>query len=692
MTQDALALSMRLFDLRAPKSLTDAQRRKIVVSFAVGLAGNALPVSYLTDNVWRFDSYITSENLAESQRKINWRIRVSDGCLTDPKYEVLLANAQDFIWSLFADPVEGRDRPTHSTLVAKVTAMKPLLRWMLKKGITRFRDLAGHTMDYLPAARKNERRVGVAADDTVLARLAILEQLYHQREKLNDALQRHPWPHESSFTLAGIRETGALRKNKIQALPDAIADEVGTKALAYVQQHADRILEQFKNVTLVGEDAWNEITGRDLTEKTKRKVKAKFRSEAAREAGFEGTHALNSEMIRLRTACYIVIDLFSGIRDSELMSIGGDCIAHRRSKDDTMDTIWLHGTIYKNGERVHAWQVSESVELAVEVITSLTAPLRARLRAELAELEGIIPLSIAKGGIKQLARYQKVKRQQDKLFLAVSAAKCNQVAVISGASMSVNLKTFCVDLGVHGEDGEPLFLKSSDFRPTYARMVARSEMGDLLTLRDHLGHRSVSTTIGYCGNAADSYEADTELMQMIVVAKQDRQQEIMGDILTSEKPLANGRHFLSAWRDVVRTAKNKEELIAQFSGALTLNGTGHSWCVGAVGSKSCGGFCVLEAKMCPDCYYGIITAEHRPIWEGIREQQQEALALGDLGIPGIARAKEILDVALKVLNRLDGKPDAVPIRFIHYGEIGQPRVAAQLTVVAESPAKKRTKA
>lgn len=685
MSKDALALSMPLFDLRPPKLLTPAQRRTTPISFDIGPDGKPFPVSFLADHEWKFHPYITADNRKDNEKKINWRIKLPDGHLTDPKHAALLEASQDFIWSLFADPVDGQERLTHQTLVSKVMVLNPLLRWMVKQGFTRFADLAGHTMDYVPAARKNERKKGAAVDETVAVRLIALEQLYHQRDKLRDALPRHPWPHDSTYALAGVRRRGALRKNKTGALPDAVADEVGSKALAYVQQHAERILAQFERMTAAGDETWREMADSDLAARSKRTEKTKSRTAAAREAGFEGTRALIAEMIRLRTACYIVIDLFSGVRDSELLGIGTECMAHRRSKDDTMDTIWLHGEIIKGGRRPKAWQVTESVELAVMVVTRLSAPLRARLSLELAELKSQIPLSIAKGRDKLVARYNKVKRQQDKLFLAVSTNKSNEVAVMSSATMRSHLKSFCADMGIRGEAGEPLSLKSSAFRPTYARMVARSELGDILTLRDHFGHRSIGTTLGYCGNAADSYEVDTELMQMVVVAKQERQEEIMGDLLTADKPLANGGHFLNAWRDAVRTAKNKEELIAQFSGALTLNGTGHSWCVGAANSRSCGGFCVMEAKQCPECYYGIISEEHRPIWQGIKEQQEEALALGDLGIPGIARAKEIRDVAIKVLDRLDGKSDPAPIWFAHYGEIGKPKVVTQLTVIAGAP-------
>lgn len=95
--------------------------------------------------------------------------------------------------------------------------------------------------------------------------------------------------------------------------------------------------------------------------------------------------------------------------------------------------------------------------------------------------------------------------------------------------------------------------------------------------------------------------------------------------------------------------------MAEYAGSITLNGTGHSWCVGNARGTGCGGLCVFEAPMCVDCRYGIIGPEHRPVWEGIRDQQLEVLALNDVGESGRARARRILDAAQTVLKRLDGE-------------------------------------
>ena len=165
-------------------------------------------------------------------------------------------------------------------------------------------------------------------------------------------------------------------------------------------------------------------------------------------------------------------------------------------------------------------------------------------------------------------------------------------------------------------------------------------------------------TVYYADGGADGYEADTELLEMIIQEKTACQSEIMGGYLNSDTPLANGGHWLKDWRASVRTAVNKEELIKEYAGTISLNGTGHSWCVGNSKGTGCGGLCVFEAQMCVDCHYGIIGPEHRPVWLGIREQQQEALALDDMGPGGLARAQQILEYADKVLRRLDG--EAVP--------------------------------
>ena len=643
-------MSLHLLDLRPIKGFCAADKANLPVSIAIQPSGSSLVVSRYADEVWDFYPYIPQENLPPVHKKIDWRLLLPDGRrLTDPEHVSLLDSSKEFIWSLFADPVEGRKRPSMLTLRNKVNDLKPLLRWMVSQGMPRFADLAERTLDYVPLAKIGENGKAVVAG-TVMHRLVVVEDLYLQRDKLHNSLPVHPWPHESAAFLAGRKRGGDHCKPMTEVIPDTVACRLAEVALDYIRNRSTRIL-----ATL---DAARDAAEEKAASGTRKQAESKARSATARAAGFKGSDDLTKEGKYLRTACYIVIDMFSGIRDSEMLSIAENCIAPDTSRDGSTNILWLHGTIYKTGIRQHRWLVPTVVEKAVNVLTRLTATLRESLSLEEAEIEARIGQSLGKERGLLVKRLNTARKHSGKLFLSPGAAGGNGIAVISGTSMNSELKRFCAAFGILGDDGHPYPLHAHQFRRTYAKFIARSELGDLLTLRDHFGHWSIDMTAYYADGGADGYEVDTELLEMIAQEKLERQSEIIGGYLDSDAPLANGAHWLKDWRTSVRTAANKEELIKEYAGTITLNGTGHSWCIGNARGTGCGGLCVFEAQLCVECNYGIIGSEHRPVWEGIRVQQREALVLDDMGPGGRARAQTILNYAEKVLRRLDGQEAA----------------------------------
>jgi integrase len=642
-------MSLNMLDLRSIKGIPTTEKAQWVVSVTSLPDGTPLVISRWGDFIWDWYPYIPQANVSPNQKRIDWRIALPDGrLLTDPEHANLLESTKNFLWSLFVDPVEGRKRPLFMTLCRKSMDIRPLLRWMVEQGLTRFEQLDGRTLDYVPVAKVREAGKSVAAHTAIL-RLQTVEDLYLQRHKLHDAPHSHPWPHESIGLLAGERQGGEYRKPKTDFIPDAVASRLCEVALDYVQNRSERLLATRTVVEIAAEGQATKGLGNASQHNAG--------TAAVRELGYDGRGQLNAELIRLRTACYIVIDMFSGARNSEITSLSDKCLAPGKSKDGSTDVLWLHGTIYKTGIRPHRWMVPPVVGEAVTVLSQLTAPLRLMLCAEEVEIEAQIGSAIAKQRAKLAKRLDSVRKQKTKLFLGHGKSG-GGIAVLACGVMNVYLRQFSADFGILGDDNQPYPLHSHQFRRTYAHFVARSELGDLLVLRDHFGHWSIDMTTFYCDGGADEYEVDTELLEMVTEAKTVRQTEIMTGYLDSDTPLANGDHWLKGWRSSVRTAANKEALIAEYAGTITLNGTGHSWCVGNARGTGCGGLCVFEAKMCVDCNYGIIGQEHRIVWIGIRDQQSEALALDDMGPSGRARAQEIFEYAETVLNRLDGQEAA----------------------------------
>lgn len=643
-------MSLHHLDLRPVAGITPADKPRWPVSIAVLPDGQPLVVSRWADDIWDWYPYITQENKSEHMKRIDWRIALPDGrLLTDPEHAGLLEATKDFIWSLFVEPVEGRKRLLMQTLIRRVDLLKLLLRWMVANCVTRFADLAGRTLDYVPTA-KHDSNGKPLAKSTAALYLQILEDLYHQRGKIRDALHTHPWPDETAISLAGLKKGGVHRKPKTEIIPDTIAASLAAVALDYVQARSPSILAAMQSVQAVVQAKRDDGCVDNTLSMT--------RTRTARTVGYDGSTSLTADVVRLRTACYIVIDLFSGIRDSEVMSLAENCIVPGRAADDSVDVLWLHGTIYKTGLRPKRWLVPPVVESAVTVLTKLFAPLREQLHKEEAELVARIGSAIAKERARLVKRLHTVRAHKNKLFLTTVGNRGDGINVLSGFTMRVALRDFCADHGILGPDGRPYPLHAHQFRRTYAHFIARSELGDLLVLRDHFGHWSIDMTTYYADGGSDEYESDAELLEMIGAEKGMRQTKIMTGYLDSDAPLANGNHWLSDWRASVRTAANKEELIREYADTITLNGTGHSWCIGNAKGTGCGGLCVFEAQLCVDCNYGIIGQEHRPVWEGIRDQQREALAFDDMGPGGRARAKQIHDYAEKVLRRLDGQEAA----------------------------------
>ncbi len=609
--------------------------------------GSTIVVSWFEDTIWDFFPYLPQENLKSSEKRINWAIKLDEQRkLTDPDLAPLLISAKRFLWSLLSHPIAGR-RASHATVLAKAELLSHLLRWMVQNDLKQFKQLNGRTLEYVVAARLRYGAQGYVSKSTHHYRLHILEYLYAQRLNLVDSLTEHPWPLESSLSLSGQRRGGNERTPSTKVIPDDIARNLIAAASDYVFKKSQKLIKAVR--------AGERFAELDLVKQRRTDLKTEY----ARAEGYRGWQDLRSELISLRTACYILIGIFSGLRDSEILSLTDGCIHQDRSSDENTPLFWLHGTVYKMGTREKRWLVPSPVCDAIEILTQLSTGLRNRLSQEKVELEEQLshcsPSHAAE--IQNLSkRLHRARMQQKKLFLSVANRFGNEISVISGAQIGRDLKIFCAENGIH-LDGRPYPLHAHQLRRTYARFVARAELGDLLTLKEHLGHWSLDMTVYYADGASDSFENDTELLDMINHEKADRHLEIVRTYLDSDEPLAGGAKWLSQWRRTVRTAQNKEELVKQYAATISLSGTGHSWCAGNAKGARCGGLCTFQAQTCVDCHFGIIGPEHQAIWEGIRDQQLEVLALDDVGPGGGIRANEILEQAEKVLRRLNRNYD-----------------------------------
>jgi len=624
--------------LIAPASIRDLpldEKLRWPVSIALTPGGEQLVVSRYGDVVWDFWPYLPHENRNDSQKKIQWSMDLGNGTqLTDPENALLLRSCKDYIWAYFAEPLEGRKRPSMFTVIKQFTRpMTTLVKWMVSRGFTQFRQIDGHAMEYVAHARTGVKMM------TAWERLALLEKLYFQREKLADALHEHPWPFDSAASLSGLSSSRDRYKPKTLLIPDKVFRKLGMVAIDYVENQASRILD-----------------ARDRLAQCDDKYKAVYLPELggyqrdvtlrAQSLGYSTAREHSRELFNLKTACYIVIAMFSGIRDSELLSISVNCIVHGQVHDG-VELKWLCGTIYKTGVRPKKWVVPPIVETAVKVMERSSEPLRSLLSYEEQKLIALPVRSSA-----QTKRLQAVHTQKDKLFLGIDRCAGNRIAV--ACTSTDQLKKFCQRHEITDDDGQPWPLASHQFRRTFAYNYAKNQMGDLLYLKEHFGHFGIDMTMLYADAGTDEYEADTDLVRMIAEAKHERHVEILSNIVESDGAVATGSAWVGEWRRTIRTAPNKEHLIEELADTLSLSGTGHSWCAGSAKGTGCGSRCMFEPDMCVDCNWAIISGEHLPVWQEIARQQEIVMACEDIGVPGKVRAQRILSKARETIAKLEG--------------------------------------
>lgn len=628
-------ISTPLIALTSIRDLSLDEKLRWPVSVALTPDGGQMIVSRYCDDVWDFWPYLPHENKSNTDKKIVWSIDLGNGTrLTDPENATLLRSCKDFMWSYFAEPVEGRKRPGMTTVVNIVKSpMRILLRWMTNLGYTQFRQVDGHTMQYVPHAR-----AGVSVK-SARERLVLLETLHLQREKLADALQVHPWPFDTAANLSGVSSSPDRYKPTTPIIPDQVFRKLGMVAIDYIENRAAKILDA-RDQLAACEDI---LVYRPEIRATQRQVTL-----VAQALGYPTAREHSRDLINLKTACYVVIGMFSGIRDSELLSISANCIAHSRSRDG-VDLRWLRGTIYKTGIRPKKWVVPPIIETAVRVMERLSAPMRSSLSAE---EQRLVALATRTGA--QQKRLQTVQNQKDKLFLGLGiGAGGNQVVVMCNKTSTHHLRQFCKRHAITGDDGEPWPLAPHQFRRTFAYNYVKHQMGDLLYLKEHFGHYGLDMTLLYADKGTDGYEADTDLMAMIVEAKHDRHVEILSNLVESDSPVVSGSTWIGEWRRTIRTAPNKEQLIDELAGTLSLTGTGHSWCAGNAKGTGCGSRCLFEPDMCVDCNWAIISNEHLPVWQEIARQQETVIGCEDIGVPGKVRAKQILAKARETITKLE---------------------------------------
>ncbi|HUR42443.1 MAG TPA: hypothetical protein VM240_14875 [Verrucomicrobiae bacterium] len=599
------------------------------------------------DLTWRFAPYIPQRNLMPSQTQIRFDVAMPDGkLLSHPDHRHLLNAAQDYLYTKWVRraPATGR-RPSALTLIlADWPWLKVLLSWMIVSRVERFAALTMASLqEYVAHVNALEARAGFRRGQRVTSSsrrrcLVALEEMFLWRAELEDAPQVFFSDARDVSRAVGFKR----RPRQTDAIPMEIAVPLVQGALEFVEQKADSLLKARDNVAAI-------------------RLECAHLSKSAQHnrcndwligQGLPSLRDLQAELTHLRTANYIVIDCFSGIRDSEMSSLDLGC--HEVRKDEDGDDIhWIKGLLYKlQGNPVAVeWLVPPIVSKAISVQERLATPLRASLEKQIASKQTLLcQLGISESERIHIGlRLSRQLKAQRALFLAKARSEFGEVCPLTNKDAGRGLRAFAKRISLPMMNGSPWRIHPHQFRPTYAQFVAHHHLGDLRALREHFKHCSIEETLFY----AMPSKRDTELVRLVLDEYEDLKKAILRGWLASDRPLSGGRGRLiseASRTRPVKIFKSKSDMLESLGQGINPRGNGHTWCLAS--GPGCGGAGLYDAILCADCKDSVIDESHVPVWREIRAQQEQLLAVQDTGPAGEHRARKHLKICDQVLADL----------------------------------------
>ncbi|MEO8154740.1 MAG: tyrosine-type recombinase/integrase [Rhizobacter sp.] len=543
--------------------LEQAARANVVVS-AVLSDGLETVISRYGDAIWNLWPFFKQSNVGDAKKQIRW-----SGVPAQFVDAVKL-----IVYRYWMQGLPGQDRPKAVTVIRVVHQLTPFLRWLEATGVTQLSSVRRlHVSSFAAHAR------GVEPTKEHLSNVFHSLQILHVLGEGGDSLSFDPWQGSSAKHEAGLTGRSGARSAKTPVIPDDV--------LSPLFNFAERV-------------ALAPATARASTP----------------------LHCGGAELT-VRNACFFLLGIFTGMRQEELVGIRVG--AYRREVKNGVTYHWVRAIENKitGGEDVE-YLMPELGREVLRIMEDLSAPLRARLVAEMASLSVAPSAESESDRAKRLRRLARATSDQDRLFL--TSAHGDGVSALTADGVRSALKTLAKGAGVDWP------LAPHQLRRTFVVECAHHELGDLVYLKKHLKHRSLSMTELYAMNERQDESLFNELLDAHLEVKAD----LITHLLDPQTVLAgSAAPDVEQVRRQLTTLRSRRELAEDTAEIVNIRGTGHAWCLSQF--EGCGGTGLWERTQCAPCTDGLIDERHIPAWQAIYSQQRELEVLKPTLGAGAAR-------------------------------------------------------
>lgn len=623
------------------KGMRAVQMAQLVVTVTRDPDGNEYVLSRLRDREWNLSPLSWPPNVNEGAKVIRF---------PQLKSTALVEGMQDALYARMRIGLPNFPQVTGGTVLNLFKGLHRFACWLDERGVEKFSDVSSDmALSYVQYCKTDRKKQGRGKSDdkplakrTVGIRLAGVEWLWHVRHLMKDGLVDFPWPGESALSLAGVSRAGVpVRQTKI------IPPEVMSKLFKRAEEYIDRASELLDARDMALElkklqPDWKRKFKKATADSDRRNRDNKI-NDVLRANGYPTLRALRRPLSLLRTACYMILAITTGMRDHELSWLRSG--AFYKSIHDGEEYGWLKATSSKSHDGPSEWMVPISIgKKAIDVLERLSAPYRAQLDLRIAELEVLLrDRHLSPEMRTKLADEWRISCEHIQHLFLARFLNTGAIRTLCKRRMHQSLVEFAQEAGVEWD------IHPHQFRATFAVFVAGSVHGDLRYLKEHFKHWSLDMTFMYAMNTKQDEDLYKDLYDEMNVFNA----RVVDHWLDEKTPLCGrGAERLKEYRkrDEVRTFEDRSAMVRGLSDQLVIRGTGTSWCL--ADRNGCGGLGMIEKGRCLYCAEGVIDDTHARAWKNIYKQQEELLTLDDIGPGGRQRVLRDLETAEQVLTQL----------------------------------------
>ncbi|WP_233874468.1 hypothetical protein [Paraburkholderia adhaesiva] len=603
--------------------ITIDERDALIIS-ASNVDGRWVVRSRYGDDVWMLSGSPT--NVMASLSKLNF--------LSIP--DVFREVAKAMLYRFLQRGREGQKKPGPSAMRQLLVYWKPFLTYLTSLGVE---SLSGITpmvcANYVRVTREatstnrgRPTRGQSLAKKTLALNFGAVEALHELSQYTCDRMPNHPWADTSASYLAGIVGPGRDdSENKTPLIPDDVFTILFQRAWGIVDG-GNQLLDIRDEIDDIGSRSRHlSIAG----------VK-KRKNRALKLRGWSGGLAsLETALLELRTACYVVVASLSGCRNHELAFL--QSASYYSTKQDGDVYWWMRSKSTKTGEGVTEWMIPEAVVTALKIMDRWALPYQSRLQAELQSRRAANPHDV------EIAEAQK---HIGAIFLGWHS-KSDMVRTLSRRSWGHHLTEFAEACGVDWA------LATHQFRRKFANYAARSQFGDLRYLKEHFKHWSQDMTLRYALNESQEMALYLEIQEELDEIKEG----VVGTWLDPSEPLAGGYgKNIIAWRqrdEPVTLFKDRQQMIRSIAESTQIRSNGHGWCT--AGDNLCVGNDVDPTRCADDCKNAVVGSRHAHLYQRLYDDLREVERLDDIGEGGRARVRRDMHRCRNVLMTLGYDPE-----------------------------------